>query len=83
MLAMWTTETEPKNFTHRNCNTSEEGDEKKQFFCLSFKKKLSLRYQISNYGWYESSVKKITYSVLLVMYGQNLTIKSKLTQIRQ
>ena len=35
MLSMWTTKSEPKSFTYRNCNTSEQGAQKNHFFCQS------------------------------------------------
>ena len=35
MLAMWTTKSEPKSFTYRNWNTSDQGAQKNHFFCQS------------------------------------------------
>ena len=55
MLSMWTTKSEPNSFIYRNCNTSEQGAEKKIIFLLSIK--------IYNYGCCESSAKNFLFGV--------------------
>ena len=82
MLTLWTTETEPKKFHSSELKkTSEQGAEKS--FSVNRSKRSSRR--VSKFSTMDAAnfQQKFRHSVLLVTYGQNLTIEPKMSQIRQ